>query len=192
MDEFLRLDWSATFAPEMSLPEILIRGSVIYLALLVLLRVLPKWQAGPGSMASMLFVVLLGNIAAGGVVGNASSVTDILLLVATVTLWVVAVDWLSYRFPWLRDLVQHGPTCLIRDGRLLRRNLQREIISEEDLKTQLRRHDVDDIGDVLEAYLEADGSISVIKKESAVSKERAGNTKPGDEISNEEPRDSSA
>ncbi len=169
MDYFLKLDWSGTFAPQLTLPEVLLRGTVIYMALLVLLRVIPKWQAGTGSIASMLFVVLLGNIAAGGIVGKTESVTDIILLITTVTVWVIVVDWLSCHLPWFHFLAQDSPTTLIRDGHMLDNNLRQEMISEDDLKTQLRRHDVDDIADVHEAILEADGSISIVKK-----KEQAG------------------
>ena len=192
MDYFLTLDWSNTFAPQLTLPEVLVRGTVVYMALLVLLRVLPKWQAGPGSIASMLFVVLIGNIAAGGVVGKAESVADILLLVATVAVWVVVVDWLSYPFPWFRFLAQDSPTRLIRGGRLLHKNLRREMISEEDLKAQLRRQDVDDVADVLEAQLEADGSISVVKKEGAGGAGTEGDTSPGDASDTPDPDEPAA
>jgi uncharacterized membrane protein YcaP (DUF421 family) len=180
MDYFLRLDWSRTFTPQLSLPEVLVRGTVVYFALLALLRVVPKWQAGPGSIASMLFVVIIADLAAEGVKGHAESVTDILLMVATVAMWVIVVDWLSYRFKWFRFLAQDSPTCLIRDGRLLRENLRRETMSEEDLKAQLRRQDVDDIADVREAYLEPDGSISVVKNEHDNGTRTGGKTTPAE------------
>ena len=179
MDYFLSVDWSRAFAPQLTLPEILIRGTVVYFALLALLRVVPKWQAGPGSIASMLFVVMLGGLAGDAVKGKTDSVTDLLLMIATVMLWVVAVDWLSYRWGWFHFLAQDSPTCLVRDGRILRKNLRREMISEEDLMTQLRRQDVDNIAHVREAILEADGSISVVKLEGANSTTtEPGNTSP--------------
>ncbi|MCC2640525.1 MAG: hypothetical protein K0S45_938 [Nitrospira sp.] len=181
MEYFLKLDWSATFTPQMTLPEVLVRGTVVYFALLALLRIIPKWQAGPGSIASMLFVVMLGGFAADAVKGKADSVTDLLLMIATVMLWVVVVDWLSYRSAWIRFLAQDSATCLIRDGRILRKNLWREMISEEDLKAQLRRQDVDDVANVREALLEADGSISVVKRQKANATETAGTTSPVEE-----------
>lgn len=179
MNYFLKLDWSGIFAPQLPLPEVLVRGTVVYFALLTLLRIIPKWQAGTGSIASLLFVVLLGGLAADAVKGPTDSVTDILLMVVTILLWVFVVDWLSYRFKWLRFLAQDEPTCLIRDGHILWKNLRRERISEEDLKMQLRRQDVADIGNVHEAYLEADGSVTVVKKETIERGEGA--TTPNDE-----------
>jgi uncharacterized membrane protein YcaP (DUF421 family) len=43
--------------------------------------------------------------------------------------------------------------------------MERELITEEDLMTQVRKQGVDDILQVEKAYLEGDGHISVIKKE---------------------------
>src|SRR5438067_1385224 len=45
MEFLLSVDWAQLFAPQMSLPEILIRGTLIYLALCLLLRVVLKRQA---------------------------------------------------------------------------------------------------------------------------------------------------
>lgn len=165
MDYFLKLDWAETFAPQMTLPEVLLRGTVVYFALLVLMRVNPKWQAGTGNVVSLLFVVMLGGLAGDAVRGKTDSVTDLLLMIVTIMLWVFVVDHLSYRSALIRRLVQASPTCLIRDGRILWKNLQHESLTEEDLRTQLRREDVEDISQVREAFLEADGSITVIKKE---------------------------
>jgi hypothetical protein len=53
-------------------------------------------------------------------------------------------------------------------------------MSEEDLKAQLRRQDVDDIADVREAYLEPDGSISVVKKEDDHGTRTGGTTTPAE------------
>jgi uncharacterized membrane protein YcaP (DUF421 family) len=187
MDYLLKVDWAEIFAPQLSLPEILVRGTVVYFALLTLLRILPKWEAGPGSIASMLFIIIIGDLAAEGVKGQADSVTDVLLMVATVAMWVIVVDRLSYHFKWFRFLVQDTPTCLIRDGRLLRGNLRRETMTEEDLKAQLRRQDVDDVAHVLEAYLEPDGSISVVKKEGHHPVTAAGATSPEEPCDAPEP-----
>ncbi len=166
-DYFFTIDWAETFVPQMTLPEALIRGTVVYFALLALLRVIPKWQAGPGSIASMLFVVMLGGLAADAVKGGGESVTDLLLMIATVMFWVIIVDRLAYRFPWFHSMVEDSPTCLIRDGQILHQNLRRETIAVDDLKAQLRRQGVEDIDNVREAFLEPDGNISVVKHDEA-------------------------
>jgi uncharacterized membrane protein YcaP (DUF421 family) len=65
----------------------------------------------------------------------------------------------------LQHLTHPTPLELVHEGRLLRRNLERELITEEDLMTQIRREGVEDLQQVQNAFLEGDGHISVIKNE---------------------------
>jgi uncharacterized membrane protein YcaP (DUF421 family) len=164
MAEWLSTDWASIFLPTMSLPEILVRGALVYLALCLLIRVIPKRHAGRSSISDMLFVVLIAGIAVDGIAKKAESLPDFFLVLLTVFLWSFLLDWLAFRFPRLRPLIEEPPTCLIRDGRILQANLRRELVTEEELKAQLRRQDVDDLSKVKEALLEADGEISVVTK----------------------------
>lgn len=54
---------------------------------------------------------------------------------------------------------------LIRNGQLMRANLRREWITRDELMGLLRTHGVEDTAQVKAAYLEANGEISVIKRE---------------------------
>lgn len=164
MEHLFKFDWSGLFLPKLSVVEIFVRGMVVYLCLCVLLRIIPKRQVGKGSISDLLFVVLIGGIAVEAIARQAESLPDFFFVLLTVLLVGFAFDWLAFRFHWVRWLLQEPPTCLIRDGRTVQENLRREMISEEDLKTQLRRQDIDDPREVKEAHLEADGEISVLKK----------------------------
>jgi len=60
------------------------------------------------------------------------SISDGLLLAAVIIGWASLIDWLDYRFPaW--HLVGAREIALVQDGRILRKNLAREQMSEEDL-----------------------------------------------------------
>src|SRR5262245_22074137 len=59
MDFFWRIDWGRLFTPHMTLPEILIRGTLTYLALCLLLRVVLKRQIGKVSMSDLLVVSIV-------------------------------------------------------------------------------------------------------------------------------------
>ena len=75
------------------------------------------------------------------------------------------MDWAAYRFAVLRPLVE-PPTCvLVRHGRLVRRNLRRELITVPELMALLREQGIDKLADVAYARLEPDGEISVIKRD---------------------------
>jgi uncharacterized membrane protein YcaP (DUF421 family) len=86
-----------------------------------------------------------------------------LILVGSIAFWDYFLDWLGYRFPSVRRLLRPAPLLLIKDGRLLRRNMRQEMITEDELMGKLREHGVERIDAVKKAYLEGDGRISVIR-----------------------------
>jgi uncharacterized membrane protein YcaP (DUF421 family) len=94
--------------------------------------------------------------------GEYRSITDGLVLVSTIVGWNVAIDWLAYRVPLLRRIFEAQPLLLVRDGKIQRRNLRREWITEDDLRGQLREQGVASVADVRVAYMESDGVVSVI------------------------------
>jgi len=51
---------------------------------------------------------------------------------------------------------------------LLHRNLRQELITEDELMSQLRQQGVEFLADVKKAYIEPDGSISVITNDSKI------------------------
>lgn len=67
-------------------------------------------------------------------------------------------------FPLMRRLLRDRETCLIQDGRMLRRNMRREMVTEEELMSVLRKEGIEDMAEVHSAFMEADGEISVVTK----------------------------
>lgn len=156
------IDWQAMFQPSISPAELFIRGSLIYIALFLLLRFVPNRMSGTLGTADMLMIVLLATSAQGAIAGNARSVTDGLLLVVTVIFWSFAFNWLGHRFPRFQRLIRPAPLTLVRDGILNHANMRRELITKGELMTQLREQGIADLGQVRAAFMEADGRISVI------------------------------
>lgn len=166
MGAVLGIDWRGAFVPTMSLAEIVLRGSLIYLALFTLLRMVMKRQAGMVGITDLLVLVLLADATQNAMAGQYKSITEGIMLVGTIIAWDYALDWLGYRFPALRRLVHPPPLPLVRDGRMLRRNMRRELITEEELMSQLRLQGVAELAQVKEAFMEGDGRISVISHDS--------------------------
>jgi uncharacterized membrane protein YcaP (DUF421 family) len=97
--------------------------------------------------------------------GEYTSITDGMVLVATLIGWNVLLDWACYRYPRIRRLAQPRPLALVQGGRLLRQNMRKEFITEEELWSHLRQGGVESLEDVKAAYMETDGEISVIKRQ---------------------------
>ena len=167
MEQLIRVDWARAFLPHTPILEIVLRGTCVYLALFVLLRVVLKRESGGMGITDMLVVVLIADAAQNAMAGAYTSVPDGLLLVATIIFWSYALNWLGHRFPRIERIVHPQALPLIEDGRLLRAQMREELLTEEELKGQLRLQGVADPGEVKAAYMEGDGRISVITKEKA-------------------------
>jgi uncharacterized membrane protein YcaP (DUF421 family) len=152
------------FMPQTPLLEIFVRGSVMYLAIFTLLRVILKRQSGALGTSDLLLIVLIADAAQNGMADDYKSITDGLLLVATLIFWNFFLDWLSYRVPAFHRLIQPAPIAIVRDGKILIRNLRKELLTEEELREQLREHGIDHVSAVKLAMLESDGRLSVIEK----------------------------
>lgn len=163
MEQLFNVNATELFAPTISVAEVVVRAFVLYVGLLLLLRVIPKRQVGRSSPTDLMFLILVGNFAANGIAARAESVSDVLVVLLAVLLLAYALDWSAYRVAWVRWLIFEPPTCLVRDGHVLKANMRLEMVTEDELMRELRRQGVSDLAEVKSAHLEADGEISVLK-----------------------------
>jgi len=169
MEFFQQPDWQTMFVPSKPLLETAIRGSFVYLGLFLLLRIVLKRQSGDMGVTDLLVIVLIAEASQNAMGGDYRSIPDGLLLVMTIIFWSYVLDWLGYHFPALGKLIYPPPLKLIESGKLLYRNLRKELISREELDSQLRGQGIKDIAEVESAYMEGDGRISVVKKDKPAS-----------------------
>src|SRR5262245_35381408 len=66
---------------------------------------------------------------------------------------------------WAARLMKPRPVLLMEGGRFRRRNMRRELVTEEELMSELRKRGVHDLADVDSVQMESDGEISVLPKE---------------------------
>lgn len=161
------VDWVKSFALDTPPLEILVRGTVIYLALYALLRVVLKRETGITSMTDLLAVVLIADAAQNGMSGAYTSITDGLLLVAVIIGWSFLLNWMAHRWRWASRIIRPRPLLVIRDGELLSRSLRKELITEEQLREQARKQGIEELADVREGWMESDGQFSFITGQAA-------------------------
>ena len=96
------------FAMTVPILELVVRGTLMYWFLVLVFRLILRRDVGSMGLTDFLFVVLLGDAAQNGMIGEATSATDAITLIATLVCWNVLIDWASYRFPAVeRVLVAH-------------------------------------------------------------------------------------
>lgn len=165
MDLLFKVDWYQIFVPSLSVAELLIRGSLVYLMLFAVLRFLPNRQVGTIGVTDLLVVVLFVEAAQNAMASNYTSVTDGAILVLTIILWSYAFNWLGYRFQSFQRFLNPPPLPLVKYGRLLPENMERELLTQDELMSILRKQGVQKLEDVKLAFMESDGSVSVITQD---------------------------
>jgi uncharacterized membrane protein YcaP (DUF421 family) len=159
----MSVDWDSVFVPTVGIAEIVLRGTIMYLGLFAVLRFIGRRQAGNFGPADLLVIVLIADAAQNGLGKEYGSVTEGLILVLTIVGWEYLIDWLQYRYPALRPIFTPPPLTLIENGCIIRSNLRRELLTEDELRAQLREKEVLSYSEVKVAKLEGDGRLSVIK-----------------------------
>ena len=162
----MSIDWYEMFAFSVSPLELFIRGTAMYGFLLLVFRTFLQRDLGAVGIADVLILVLIADAAQNAMAGEYRSISDGLVLVSTLLGWNVLLDYLAFRFPRLRRVLQAPTLRLVQDGRILRRNLRTERLTTDELMAKMREHGISDLSEVHEAFMESDGTITVIPKDS--------------------------
>ena len=145
--------------------ELILRGTLIYWLLFLLFRLVLRRDVGSIAIADILVLVLIADASQNAMSGGYETVADGAVLIGTIAAWNWLFDFLTYRFPAVRRLIQAKPLRLIENGKLLRRNLRKEMITQEELMAALRRGGVEQVDQVRLATMESDGEITVVRIE---------------------------
>jgi uncharacterized membrane protein YcaP (DUF421 family) len=153
------------FRLEISPWELIARGTLIYWLLFFVFRFFLRRQAGSLGLADILMVVLIADASQNGLSAEYRSVSEAAILVITLALWTFVIDWMSLRYDWFARFAEPPAVPLIRHGRVLHANLRREMLSMDELMSQLRQAGVDQVAQVRAAHLEPDGRVSTVKND---------------------------
>lgn len=172
----MNLDWERLFVPQTPLLELVLRGTVMYFALLAALRMLVRRHIGSLSLMDLLLMVLIADAAQNAMGDDYHSITEGLLLCGTLIGWNYLLDFLAYRYRTVEKLLEPSPLPIVKHGRLQRRNMRQEFLTEDELLSQLRQQGVEDYRTVELACIEPDGGISIKGSAKATKKQMAGVT----------------
>ena len=144
--------------------EFILRGVIIYVILIVLLRLTGKRQVGQMAPFDLVLLLVLSNAVQNSMNGGDNSVIG--GVISAVTL--VGLNWfvgiLTFRSRTAEALIEGRPELLIHNGRLFEKALERSKLTRHELMSALREAGCDSLEDVRCAMLENDGNISVIPR----------------------------
>lgn len=146
--------------------EFMLRGAVVYIFLLVLLRLTGKRQIGQLATFDLVLLLVLSNAVQNSMNGGDSSLVGGLVSALTLVGLNYLVGFVTSRSQRLEAFIEGRPQVLVHNGSLYRDVLMRAQLTRHELDTAIRATGCDAIDDVHVAILENNGSITVLPKKS--------------------------
>lgn len=144
--------------------ELVIRATVIFWFLWLVVRGTGKRSLAELTPLDLILVVIIGDIVQQGVNQEDMSLTGSMLAVSVFVAWTLAAASLSRRSPRVARVLAGEPVILVRDGKPLKDQLDRERLTITDLKEAARMEGIGDLTEVAFAVLETDGKFSFITR----------------------------
>jgi len=142
--------------------QIVLRTSMVYVFLLLLLRFTGKRELGQLNPLDLVLILVLSNSVQNAMTGPDVSVTGGIVAASTLVLINAIFAFSRSRNEQVEHFFEGTPTTLVRRGQVDANALHKERLTRDELAQALREHGVEDITECQLAMLEVDGSISVI------------------------------
>lgn len=143
--------------------QFVIRAVIVYIAIIVLLKLGGKRQVGQMGVGEFVGILLISNAVQNSMNGGDNSVTGGIVLAAVIIALSLFVSWATFKSKKVEHLIQGTPTLLVHKGKIIKKNLDKELLSERELRAALRHQGISEISEIHVAILESDGFISVMK-----------------------------
>ncbi len=151
---------------ELAVPwwEIVLRGTVVYFALMLLLRLSGKRTVGQFTPFDLLVLVLLGDAVQGAMIAGDESLLGGLLLAMTMLAWNRLVGFVTARSDAVAQVVEGNADILARNGEVDHGALLDADLTLDDLEEAMREQGCPSVGEIRLAVLERDGKISIVQR----------------------------
>jgi len=147
--------------------ELVLRSTVVYVFLIVLLRLTGKRQVGQLAPFDLVLLLVLSNAVQNSMNAGDNSLIGGLLSAAVLISLNYLVGLATFRSKKVEALVEGQPQVLIHNGKLFQNVMTNALITQQELDIALRQAGCLTLQDVHMAILENTGSISVIPRSAA-------------------------
>ena len=149
------------FHLQLPLLEKILRPIIVYLVLIVLLRIFGKRELAQLNPFDLVVLLSLSNTVQNALIGDDNSVSG--GIVGAITL--LSVNWLVVRLlfssPRLNRTLAGTERILIRNGRVDREALKKELLTEEELLAVIHRQGFESFSEVKKGVLEPNGGFYI-------------------------------
>lgn len=142
--------------------ELIVRGVIVYVFLLVLLRITGKRQVGQLAPFDLVLLLVLSNAVQNSINAGDNSLVGGLISAVTLVGLNYLVGIATYKNKHLEALIEGRPQILIHNGHLYEDVMARTHLTHHELHSALRLAGCASVGEVHSAILENSGQISVV------------------------------
>lgn len=147
---------------DVSVGELLLRGALVYVVLLLMMRLSGKRTVGQFTPFDLLVVMLVSEAAGPSMVGKDQSVLGGLLVCAILIVFNMLMGALSARNSLAERLLEGQAVLIGRDGQIFDAVRKKHRVSSNDIETALREADCT-LAQMRCMFLEADGKLSILQ-----------------------------
>jgi uncharacterized membrane protein YcaP (DUF421 family) len=142
--------------------ELIVRGIVVYLFLLALLRITGKRQVGQLAPFDLVLLLVLANAVQNSMNAGDNSLIGGLITATTLIGLNFLVSLVTHRYKRLEAIVEGRPQILIHNGKLFEDVMAKAQLTHHELNASLRRSGCSSVAEVHSAIMENNGAISVV------------------------------
>lgn len=144
-----------------------IRTVVTYIFVIIALRITGKRQIGELQPSELVLTLMISNIAAMPLQETGVPLLSSLLPIATLVMLELIISALMLKFRPFRRLISGNSAVVIRNGKILEKNLRKIRLTVDELCEELRLTGNFKIEDIVYCAVETNGQLSVLKKYTA-------------------------
>lgn len=150
----------------LSLPwwEFILRGVVVYVFLIVILRITGKRQVGQLAPFDLVLLLVLSNAVQNSMNGGDNSLVGGIISATTLIAFNYVISFITFRSKRLEKIIEGRPIVLIHNGTLFEDVMARAQLTHHELNSALRQAGCDCVSDVHCAILENNGAITVTQR----------------------------
>jgi len=145
--------------------EFILRGAIVYCALLLMMRLSGRRTVGQFTPFDLLVVMLLSEAVSNSMSGGDDSLLGGLIIAATLVALTMLIAFLTSRSERMEKFIEGSPVLIGRDGIFFDNVLKNCRLSQSDIEEALREADCPR-PHMKCAFLEADGRISIMRNPS--------------------------
>lgn len=145
--------------------ELVIRAAVVFLFLFLVCRIWGRKHLGQLSPFDFILLLIISECFQSALQGEEKSITGGMIALLTLVILNTILNRTTFFSKKLENIIDGNPKILISNGIVDDEMRKKEVLSYQDLHSALRMEGVMEISDVLQATIEPNGRISVVRKQ---------------------------